>query len=593
MIGCILKFVIILLVSIPSVLIADDPELAWLNTYSRPFGPGEDEAFDLTLSPQGNLYVTGLSDSTYSGKSLLTINYNLDGDTLWTRRYQPEDHTLTGPIHICTDSLGNAFVLVIANQGNQMITRVLKYSSAGDQEWIESIDSGMGVNDTPIALKVNEQGELYTLVWRDEVSTSLSKINLTKYSSAGSIIWTESYPETFSTITKPCDMHIDSDQNIVVTGSRSELDIVGDMLTIKFSPEGSVQWTSVYDGPDNGEDNARAITTGPDNHVYITGQSFSDSTDWDIVTIKYSPVGVEEWVARHTWHTDYEDAGTLISLDPAGYLIVAGKTNWQYWTAIKYDSSGVEEWVVPETRGSELTDMEIDDLGNIYLFGDDYMLSKYRPDGTIDWSVEYEEALWITDSGHDPAAMDVGVDGFIYLTGTTEELAHLNDYTTMKISPSGERIWTSHYNGYGDPDAWSMAIAIGEGNHLVATGLTTGRDTGPDITTIQYDTDGTTDWIGRYDQVENGRDYPFDVIVDEFGSSYIVGSSDDESGTLDFTTLKYAQDGTEEWIAHYSGPGDYDDNALKVVLDAELNLYVTGRSASGWQGHHLSLVTIK
>ena len=70
-----------------------------------------------------------------------------------------------------------------------------------------------------------------------------------------------------------------------------------DYLTTKFNSSGTVQWSI---SPGNEYDGANAITIDKTGNVYVTGTSYSDTTNWwGYATIKYNSMGVQQWVTRY------------------------------------------------------------------------------------------------------------------------------------------------------------------------------------------------------------------------------------------------------------------------------------------------------
>ena len=57
---------------------------------------------------------------------------------------------------------------------------------------------------------------------------------------------------------------------------------------MKYSGSGEELWNVRYNGISNGDDVPVSVRLDGNNNVFVTGKSYSDSTDFDYVTIKYS-----------------------------------------------------------------------------------------------------------------------------------------------------------------------------------------------------------------------------------------------------------------------------------------------------------------
>jgi hypothetical protein len=60
--------------------------------------------------------------------------------------------------------------------------------------------------------------------------------------------------------------------------------------------------------------------------VFITGYSYRTKSLSDIVTVKYSPNGIQQWATRYDCPSNGSDVGSAIVLDGFGNLIVAGQS---------------------------------------------------------------------------------------------------------------------------------------------------------------------------------------------------------------------------------------------------------------------------
>jgi hypothetical protein len=121
-------------------------------------------------------------------------------------------------------------------------------------------------------------------------------------------------------------MTVDSAGNIYITGYTQTTGTQNaNMCTIKYNNSGVQQWVAIYNGPGtNSIDIARAITVDRFGNVYITGESERSGllTD-DYCTIKYSPNGIQLWVARYSGLNGTNDP-YAIGTDYNGNVYVTG-----------------------------------------------------------------------------------------------------------------------------------------------------------------------------------------------------------------------------------------------------------------------------
>jgi hypothetical protein len=154
-----------------------------------------------------------------------------------------------------------------------------------------------------------------------------------------------------------------------------------------------------------------------------------------------------------------------------------------------------------------------------------------------------------------------------------------------------EPLWAVRYNGPGGADDEAMGISLSPGGRILVAGSSFATNSGLDYTTISYNEDGEIVWIARSDGGHLKDDQAIGVQIDENENIYVVGSSVDARGLMDFYAVKYSADGIELWSASYDGPAGEDDQANDFAIDASGNLLVLG-SSRGADGN-LDIICVK
>ena len=189
-------------------------------------------------------------------------------------------------------------------------------------------------------------------------------------------------------------------------------------------------------------------------------------------------------------------------------------------------------------------------------------------------------------------AMVVDNSGNVYITGHSHGNSSHQDYATTKYDSDGNEQWVARYNGPGNYHDTPIAVAADAFDNIYVTGYSYGDSTSSDYATIKYNSDGIEQWVSRYNGSGNGNDLVFAMAVDEAGNVYVTGESYDNDSRLDLTTIKYDDNGRQQWVVKYNGPGNYNDSGKAITLDTFGNVYVTGYSYGGGETRE-DYVTIK
>jgi uncharacterized delta-60 repeat protein len=180
----------------------------------------------------------------------------------------------------------------------------------------------------------------------------------------------------------------------------------------------------------------------------------------------------------------------------------------------------------------------------------------------------------------------VDASGNTYVTGSSKGSGTLADIVTLKYGPQGEVLWTKRYNGSGKGNDAAWAIALdGLGNVCVSGSSYGSAKTGHDFITLKYDTNGNLLWEKSYNGPGNGDDRATAIAVDAAGNVYVTGESYGVGSGYDYATLKYDTNGNLLWKMRYNGSANGDDGATAIAVDAAGNVYVTGFS-SGNDGYY-------
>jgi uncharacterized delta-60 repeat protein len=345
-------------------------DTAWVRI-SNPEEEGSASA--IAVDNSGKVYVTGLGFSIATHVDYVTIKYLSNGDAAWVKTYGYVDRDYANDLAV--DSSGNVYVTGYSETwwtGEAYDYATIKYLPNGDTAWVRRYNGPGNAADEAKALAVDGSGNVYVTGFSDRTGAGASSYDYVtiKYLPNGDTAWVRSYVSAGMDVAS--DLAVDTSGNVYVTGNGSY-----EFLTIKYLPNGDTAWVSRYTGPGNTWDEARALAVDGSGNVYVTGYSLRNES-WDgmdFATIKYLPNGDTAWVRRYNGPVDSTDLAEDVAVDGSGNVYVTGSSRGTLYdcVTIKYLPNGDTAWVRryngPENSNDNGKALAVDASGNVYVTG--------------------------------------------------------------------------------------------------------------------------------------------------------------------------------------------------------------------------------
>ncbi len=468
------------------------------------------------------------------------------------------------------------------------------------QQWINRYDGVGDYTDAYNCVATDASGNIFLAGYT--VSTNLRKdYLLVKLDVNGNTLWTKTYNGLGNKDDEVLALVLDLNGNAFITGYSRGNNTGDDIVTMKYDAGGNLLWSVTYNAVSNENDAGNAIALDGFGNVIVTGQSDIDGSSIDndnMVTIKYSTIGAQLWVANFNGTGNNRDQGEKVMVSPAGNVYVTGRSSNgsdDDIVTIKYDASGTPQWtkIYDRVVDDRPYDLKMDATENVYVAGrcnngldDDMVVLKYSATGAELWA---NGVVYAGAAGGDDRAYSLALDGAgnVFITGRTDTDNSTNisyDYCTLKFNGSGVLQWTKTYNGTGNKDDEAAMLTLDASGNVFVTGrsdVSGGLVSDYSIRTIAYSSSGIELWTQSFQGATGMDDEGLCLTIHPAGNIIVAGKSENTAGQASAVVVNYPNSGGQPvWSKVYDGSGDNSDNINALVVDNQGNSYVAGYTYS-------------
>ena len=386
---------------------------------------------------------TGIEDDTDCNRN----STGIEEDTvpiMFAKTFGGSDDDVGLSVQQTTD---NGFIIAAAKTGLEggMIVWLIKTDSGGDEEWNQTLGSGLGVC---YSVRQTSNGGFILVGIALSSGNGSHDVWLIKTDSKGTEEWNRTFGGSGSDV--GYSVQQTNDGGFILTGMTGSYGNGStDVWLIKTDAEGIEEWNQTFGGGDR--ERGYSVQQTSDNGFVIAGTTWSfGNGNGDIWLIKTDAEGVEEW--NQTFGGREAEEAKSIQQTTDGGFIIAGSTascgngDEDVWL-IKTDPWGNEEW--NRTFGGSVLDnassvQQTSDggfiiAGTTWSFGNgggDFWLIKTNAEGAEEWNQTF-------GGGGDEDAYSVQQtsDGGFIITGSTRSFGNGRiDVWLVKTYPDGNTI---------------------------------------------------------------------------------------------------------------------------------------------------------
>ncbi|MGB9589525.1 MAG: hypothetical protein ACPL68_01415 [Candidatus Hydrothermia bacterium] len=291
----------------------------------------------------GGYIISGYSNQPGAGDwDLLLLKLNSDGTVNWAELFGGSNDDAAKSLLIGADGYYVMAGHTLSYGSGDYDLFVLKTSSSGSLQWARAI-GGSG-RDRAYSVVQNSGGSYAVAGW---CIVSNGQGCLLVLNSSGGLQWAKHYGGSnadafFSVInTTNSGYAVVGETNSAGAGSR-------DVLVMKMSSDGSVQWAKAYGR--SYEDIGLSIINTADGGYAVAGSGYAlvnPSSFGDLLVIKLNSDGSVNWARAVDWGCTVDTAVSIVQLSDGGFL-VSGKTSagagYRDIVLLRFSSDGTLQW---------------------------------------------------------------------------------------------------------------------------------------------------------------------------------------------------------------------------------------------------------
>lgn len=140
----------------------------------------------VTTDERGNVYVTGITESSSNFFERVTIKHSRDGRGIWTNRFDSGQSNFTGGANIAADKQGNV-AIVFHTLTNDVLA---KLSAAGVLEWQRWLPTPSDVFYSPIyQVRFDSKGRVLVCGRSLNSELDVDQARVMQFSPDGELLW--------------------------------------------------------------------------------------------------------------------------------------------------------------------------------------------------------------------------------------------------------------------------------------------------------------------------------------------------------------------------------------------------------------------
>lgn len=350
----------------------------------------------------------------------------------------------------------------------------------------------------------------------------------------------------------------------------------------------TLQWSDVWDGPFQSDDQADEVAFDGDDRLYVAGRTYEpglEGNDQDLFLRRYSADGVLEWAVVYPGVEREQPTDLFVAAN--GDVLIVGQTagsSGVFAFVRRIDPTGGLVWerflgphafAALENFHPQGEEGPSGAIAVSLSTGEDFRVDLLDPSGATIWSRVHDGPFGGGDRASDVA---IDADGSVYVTGQSWNPAVFEQAAvTVKYDALGNPVWEDvdggligTFFGYGGVEIAADGNVVVAANPESSCGSFAGRVWKLDATT------GARLWTDSYPDAPCGVLEPTELVTAPDGDSVLVGFGSVLVPRTRMITIRHDADGTRSFVRGHDAPDGPVHRARAVTIDTDGGAIVAG-----------------
>lgn len=252
---------------------------------------GDDNGIKILCDNSGNVFAGVNSFYSATAKDITVYKFDNNLNEIYVKKINGSDNSDDVVVDMKAASDNNILLTgKVINTGSSADIGTYKIDNSNGNIIWQNIFNGSGNDfDQAYSLTTDFQNNvLVTGYARNSHLIQSEDIIILKYNSAGSLLWSRTYNDSVNGSDQGFSICTDSQNNVYVGGAADHGNDHLAYIALKYDSEGNMLWKGTYHYYNLSEDFVYKIAVNNAQDIFITGISFSNTTDYDVTTIKYA-----------------------------------------------------------------------------------------------------------------------------------------------------------------------------------------------------------------------------------------------------------------------------------------------------------------